>query len=195
MSIIMKNNKTIVVFVLLIITAALYRVWDSRPFGFAPQIAMALFAGSVMRDKRFSFLVPLFSMLISDALYQVLYSQGLTQIKGFYEGQWVNYILFTSITVIGFFIRKNNVSSIIVGSLAGAVFFYLTSNFFDWIGGGLDINNQPYPKTFQGLVDCFVAGLPFFRGSVWATLLFNGVFFGCYYLYSRYVERVQLQSA
>lgn len=192
----MKNNKTtIVVFVLLIITAALYRVWDNRPFGFAPQIAMALFAGSVIRDKRFSFLVPLFSMLISDALYQVLYSQGLTQIKGFYEGQWVNYILFTSITVIGFFIRKKNLSSIILGSLAGAVFFYLTSNFFDWIGGGLDINNQPYPKTFQGLIDCFVAALPFFRGSIWATLLFNGVFFGCYYLYTRYAVKVQPESA
>lgn len=192
----MKNNKALIlVFVLLVISAALYRVWDGRPFGFAPQIAMALFAGSVIRDKRFSFLVPLLSMLVSDVLYQALYSQGLTPIKGFYEGQWVNYILFTSITVIGFFIKKNKIGSIIVGSLAGAIFFYLTSNFFDWIGGGLDINNQPYPKTFEGLINCFVAGLPFFRGSVWATLLFNGIFFGCYYLYERFVIKIQPQAA
>src|SRR5215813_2883416 len=115
----MRNNKTtILVFVLLVIAAALYRVWDHRPWGFAPQIAMALFAGSVIKDKRFSFLVPLFSMLISDVLYQVLYLEGLTEIKGFYEGQWVNYVLFTAITVIGFFIRKNNVTSIILGSVA-----------------------------------------------------------------------------
>jgi hypothetical protein len=186
----MKNNKTIIlVFILLVIAAALYRVWDYRPLGFAPQIAMALFAGSVIKDRRFSFLVPLFSMLVSDILYQVLYMQGLTEIKGFYEGQWVNYVLFTAITVIGFLIRKNNVSSIILGSLAGVVFFFLTSNFLDWIGGGLDINNQPYPKTFNGLINCFVAGLPFLRGSVFATLLFNGIFFGCYYLYSRYVTK------
>ncbi|TMI92512.1 MAG: hypothetical protein E6H06_13800 [Bacteroidetes bacterium] len=192
----MKNNKALIlVFVLLVISAALYRVWDGRPFGFAPQIAMALFAGSVIRDKRFSFLVPLLSMLVSDVLYQALYSQGLTPIKGFYEGQWVNYILFTSITVIGFFIKRNKIGSIIVGSLAGAIFFYLTSNFFDWIGGGLDINNQPYPKTFEGLINCFVAGLPFFRGSVWATLLFNGIFFGCFYLYERFVIKIQPQAA
>ena len=39
----MKNKKTtILVFVLLIVAAALYRVWDNRPWGFAPQIAMAL---------------------------------------------------------------------------------------------------------------------------------------------------------
>jgi len=192
----MKSNKTtVVVFVLLVIAAALYRVWDNRPLGFAPQIAMALFAGSVIKDKRFSFLVPLFSMIVSDVLYQILYTQGLTPIRGFYDGQWVNYILFTSITVIGFFIKKNNVGSIIVGSLAGAAFFYLTSNFFDWLGGGLDLNNQPYPKTFDGLMRCFTAGLPFFRGSVFATLLFNGIFFGCYYLYSRYFLKVRPQVA
>jgi len=186
----MKNKKTtILVFVLLIVAAALYRVWDNRPWGFAPQIAMALFAGSVIKDKRFSFLVPLFSMLISDVLYQFLYSRGLTEIRGFYHGQWVNYILFTAVTVIGFFINKNKVGSIILGSLAGAILFFITSNFLDWIGGGLDINNQPYPKTFTGLMSCYTAGLPFLKGSLWATLLFNGIFFGCYHLFSRYSVR------
>lgn len=192
----MDNKKSIIlVFLLLIVAAAVYRAWDGRPWGFAPQIAMALFAGSVIKDKRISFLVPLFSMLISDVLYQILYSQGLTEIKGFYGGpQWVNYILFTAVTVIGFFIKKNNVGSIIIGSLAGAVFFFITSNFLDWAGGGLDINNQPYPKTFEGLMLCYKAAIPFFRGSVWATLLFNGIFFGCYYLSSRYLLKTQTQG-
>ena len=105
----MENKKTtILVFALLIIAAALYRVWDHRPWGFAPQIAMALFAGSVIKDKKFAFLVPLFSMLISDSLYQVLYSQGLTEIRGFYEGQWVNYILFTAVTAIVAFATRIN---------------------------------------------------------------------------------------
>jgi hypothetical protein len=192
----MGNKKTtILVFALLIIAAALYRVWDHRPWGFAPQIAMALFAGSVIKDKKFAFLVPLFSMLISDSLYQVLYSQGLTEIRGFYEGQLVNYILFTAITAIGFFIKKNHIGSIILGSLGGAIFFFVTSNFFDWLGGGLDIKGQPYPKTFEGLMNCFAAGLPFFRGSIWATLLFSGIFFGCYYLYQRYILKIRPQTA
>jgi hypothetical protein len=186
----MKNKKTtILVFVLLVIAAALYRVWEGRPFGFAPQIAMALFAGSVIKDKRFSFLVPLFSMLVSDVLYQVLYLQGLTEIPGFYHGQWVNYVLFTAITGIGFLINKNKIASIILGSLGGVVFFYIASNFLDWLGGGLDINNQAYPKTFNGLMQCFAAGLPFLKGSLYATLLFNGIFFGCFYLFNRYSTR------
>jgi hypothetical protein len=181
------NKKTaIFLFALLIVACSLYRVWDNRPFGFAPQIAMALFAGSIINNKKLSFFVPLLSMFISDIIYQILYSQGLTQIKGFYDGQWVNYLLFTAITFIGFFINKYNVTHIIVGSLAGVVFFFITSNLFNWIGGGLDINNQPYPKTFDGLINCFAAGLPFLRGSLFATLVFNGVFFGAYWLYHRY---------
>ena len=188
----MRNNKTtILVFVLLIIAASLYRVWDNRPFGFAPQIAMALFAGSVIKDKRFSLLVPLLSLLISDVLYHFLSRQGLSDLTGFYEGQWVNYLLFIAITFIGFFIKRNNIGHIILGSVGGAVFFFIASNLFLWIGGGLDINNQPYPKTWGGLMSCFAAGLPFFRGSLLATLFFNTIFFGSYYLYNRYVLKVQ----
>src|SRR5262245_36989279 len=140
----MKNNwTTIIVFALLIIACSLYRVWDNRPLGFAPQIAMALFAGSVIQNKKFAFLVPILSMLISDLLYQFLYQQGLTDIKGFYSGQLTNYILFSLVTVIGFFINKNKLAHILVGSLAGVIFYFLASNFAQWIGGGLDINNQP----------------------------------------------------
>ena len=193
----MKPNKTnLFILFLLILAAALYRVWDSRPMGFAPQIAMALFAGSVSKDKRFAFLFPILSLFISDLLYQFLYSQGLTTIKGFYGGaQWVNYVLFTAITFIGFAIKRNNISSIIIGSLAGAIFFFLTSNFFMWLGGGLDINNQPYPKTFNGLMACMAAGLPFFKWSVISTLLFNGVFFGCYYLLGKSILKKEMQVA
>lgn len=186
----MKNNKvTLLVFALLIIACALYRVWDNRPFGFAPQIAMALFAGSVIRDRRFSFLVPLLSMFISDALYEVLYRQGLTDLKGFYDGQLLNYALFCAVTIIGFFVNKNRIVHIIAGSITGVIFYFLASNFGNWIGGGLDINNAPYPRTWDGLMSCYAAGLPFLKGSFFATLLFSGIFFGVHYLYTRYVVR------
>jgi hypothetical protein len=126
----MKLNKSnLLVLFILILACALYRVWDSRPMGFAPQIAMALFAGSISKDKRFAFLFPVLSLFISDLLYQFLYSQGLSTIKGFYHGQWENYLLIASITVIGFFINKNKIGQIFMGSLAGAVYFFLISTF------------------------------------------------------------------
>jgi hypothetical protein len=192
----MKLNKSnLLVLFILILACALYRVWDSRPMGFAPQIAMALFAGSVSKDKRFAFLFPVLSLFISDLLYQFLYSQGLSTIKGFYSGQWQNYLLIASITVIGFFINKNRVSQIFIGSLAGAVYFFLISNFMVWIGGGWDINNQPYPRSFSGLMLCYSEALPFFKWSVLSTLLFNGVFFGSFYLLGKSVLKKEVQAA
>jgi len=192
----MKLNKSnLLVLFILILACALYRVWDSRPMGFAPQIAMALFAGSVSKDKRFAFLFPVLSLFISDLLYQFLYSQGLSTIKGFYSGQWQNYLLIASITVIGFFINKNRISQIFIGSLAGAIYFFLISNLLVWIGGGWDINNQPYPRSFSGLMLCYSEALPFFKWSVLSTLLFNGVFFGSFYLLGKSVLKKEMQAA
>jgi hypothetical protein len=183
----MKQNKTnTIVFLLLVVIGALYRVWDNRPLGFAPQIAMALFAGSVIKDKKIAFLFPLLSMLVSDALYQLLYTQGLTSIAGFYKGQWVNYILFAGITIIGFGINSSKVGQIFAGSIAGVLFFFIVSNFLVWIGGGLDLYNQPYSKTFDGLMTCYAAGLPFLKGSLIATFIFSAVLFGGYNLVGRW---------
>lgn len=192
----MKLNKSnLLILFVLILACALYRVWDTRPMGFAPQIAMALFAGSVSRDKRFAFLFPILSLFISDLLYQFLYSQGLTTIKGFYSGQISNYLVIASITIIGFFINKNKIGQIVAGSLAGAVYFFLLSNFTVWIGGGWDINNQPYQRSFSGLLLCYTEALPFFKWSVLSTLLFNGVFFGSYYLLGRSILKKEMQAA
>ena len=192
----MKLNKSnLLVLFILILACALYRVWDTRPMGFAPQIAMALFAGSISKDKRFAFLFPILSLFISDLLYQFLYSQGLSTIKGFYEGQWQIYLMIASITIIGFFINKNKIGQIFIGSLAGAVYFFIISNFMVWIGGGWDINNQPYPRSFDGLMLCFSEGLPFFKWSLLSTLLFNGIFFGTFYLLGKSVLKKEIQAA
>ena len=192
----MKLNKSnLLVLFILILACALYRIWDGRPMGFAPQIAMALFAGSISKDKRFAFLFPILSLFISDLLYQFLYSQGLSTIKGFYEGQWQIYLMIASITIIGFFINKNKIGQIFLGSLAGAVYFFLISNFMVWVGGGWDINNQPYPRSFSGLMLCYSEALPFFKWSVLSTLLFNGVFFGSYYLLGKSVLKKEMQAA
>ena len=189
------NRSNLLILFILILACALYRVWDSRPMGFAPQIAMALFAGSISKDKRFAFLFPILSLFISDLIYQLLYMQGLSTIKGFYSGQWQNYLLIASITVIGFFINKNRIGQIFIGSLAGAVYFFLISNFMVWIGGGWDINNQPYPRSFSGLMLCYSEALPFFKWSVLSTLVFNGIFFGSYYLLGKTALKKEMQAA
>ena len=177
------SRNLIISFVLLVVIASLYRIMP-RPWGFAPQIAMALFAGSVTKDKKFAFALPLLSMFLSDLLYHVLYINQLTPIQGFYSGQLTNYLLITSLTVIGFFIKERKVLSIAAGAVVGPTVYFLASNFLVWAGGG----GFYRPKTFGGLMMCYTDGLPFYQMSILATLIFGAVLFGGYYLLNRSVS-------
>ena len=190
------NKSLLVSFGLLILAASLYRAWPDRPYGFAPQMAMALFGGAIIKDKRLAFLLPLLSLLISDVLYQILYINGLTEIKGFYGGQWINYLLIASVTVFGFLLKKITALRVFAFSASGSIIFFLLSNFAVWAGGG----GYSRPKTLDGLMMCYYDGLAFLRdygvvkgfyGNLFiGDLFFCTLLFGSFYLLNRtFVER------
>ena len=187
----MKVNKNLLLsFLLLTIVAALYRIVP-RPVNFAPQIAMAVFAGAVIKDKKWAFLLPILSMFISDLLYQLLYLNGLTGIPGFYDGQWQNYILFALMTVVGFSIKKIKVLNVLAASIAAPTVFFILSNFVVWAGwqGTRGLNR---PKTFEGLLLCYNDALPFYGNSVMACIFFSAIFFGTYVLIRRRQEKMAI---
>jgi hypothetical protein len=190
----MKLNRSVLLaFAILILSASLYRAWPDRPIGFAPQLAMALFGGAVIKDKRWAFMLPLLSMLISDIFYQGLYMNGFSSIKGFYTGQWLNYLLIAGLTLFGFLIKKINVLRVSAFSIIGSVIFFLLSNFGVWIGGG----GFGRPKTTDGLMQCYADGLAFFRDNglikgfygnlVLGDLFFCALLFGSFFLLNRAV--------
>ncbi|HTD94996.1 MAG TPA: DUF6580 family putative transport protein [Chitinophagaceae bacterium] len=195
------NKSTIWAFVLLLVTASLYRVWDARPFGFAPQVAMALFGGAVIKDKRLAILLPLLSLLISDALYQILYVNGMTPISGFYRGQWVNYLLFAVITVFGMLMKRVSLKNVLGFTVSGSLIFFLLSNFGVWIGSG----GFARPHTFNGLLLCYGDAVAFYRdygmikgfygNQLLGDLFFSGVLFGAYAIIKNYVVKSSLKTA
>lgn len=189
----MKITKRVVIaLILLTVVCALYRIVPGRPWGFAPQIAMAIFGGAIfIKNKKWAFAVPLFSMFLSDALYQLLYVAGIHPMPGFYEGQWQNYILFTLLTSIGFLLKKVNVLNVLLASIAAPTVYFILSNFLVWTsGGGLE-----RPKTFAGLMMCYGDGVPFYQNSMYATVFFSAVLFGGYYLIQRGMLDKQKQLA
>jgi hypothetical protein len=171
-------------FILLIVIASLYRIMPGRPYGFAPQIAMAIFGGAIIKDKKFAFLLPLLAMFVSDCLYQLLYINGVGTMYGFYEGQVLNYILFGGLTVFGFFIKKLNVKRIAIASVAAPTAYFLASNFFVWASSS-PLAGLGRPKTFAGLMMCYTDGLPFYPWSVASTFVFSAILFGSYYLMTK----------
>jgi len=174
-----SSNKIIWSFVLLVVIAGLYRIIPGRPYGFAPQWAMAVFAGAVIKDRKWAFIIPILSMFISDLIYQLLYIGGLSSIPGFYEGQWQNYILFTLLVFVGFAIKKLNVLQIVAASLAAPSLYFIISNFLVWASNGTT-RGLDRPKTFNGLMLCYSDGIPFYKTSILATLVFSAVLFGTY---------------
>ena len=175
----MKMNKSIIgSLVLLIVVASLYRIIPGRPWGFAPQIAMALFGGAAIKDKKWAFALPVFSMFLSDLLYHALYLNGLTIIPGFYHGQITNYLLFAGITCIGFLMKRIAVVPVVLYALITPTAYFLASNFIVWANGG----GLRHPKTFAGLLQCYTDGFPFYQTSILATLFFSAILFGAYYL-------------
>ncbi len=171
-------------FILLIVIASLYRIMPGRPYGFAPQIAMAIFGGAIIKDKKFAFLLPLLAMFVSDCLYQLLYINGVGTMYGFYEGQVLNYILFGGLTVFGFFVKNLNVKKIALASVAAPTAYFLASNFFVWASSS-PLAGLGRPKTFAGLMMCYSDGLPFYPWSVASTFVFSAILFGSYYLMTK----------
>lgn len=198
----MKLNKSVLVaFGMLVLVSGLYRAWEGRPMGFAPQIAMAIFGGAIIKDKRLAFILPLLSMLLSDLLYQALYMAGWNTMKGFYEGQMIHYVLFAALTLFGFLMKRINLLNVAAFSISGSLLFFIASNFFVWLGGG-GFNR---PKTFDGLMMCYTDALAFYReyglingfagNVVIGDLFFCGILFGGYYLIKRWVLEPKNQLA
>lgn len=188
----MKINRSLVIsLIVMVLVSALYRILPNRPMGFAPQIAIGLFSGALfVKDKKWAFALPLLSMFISDLLYQVLYTYGMTSIMGFYDGQWINYLLFAGLTCFGFLIRKNRISNVVVAALAAPTTYFLVSNFLVWASNrGFGLNR---PQTFSGLLLTYSDALPFYLNSLMATVVFSAVLFGTYYLAQNWFTKKQL---
>lgn len=186
----MKSKRSLVISIILVVLiSALYRAMPNRPWGFAPQWAIAIFSGALFaRDKKMAFILPLISMFISDLLYQVLYKNGLTVIPGFYSGQWLNYLLFTAMAVYGFLFNTKKISGILGASIAAPTTYFIISNFLVWISGG----GWHHPKTMSGLVQCFVDAVPFYTNSLISSIIFSAILFGVYTLVINTADKKQL---
>ena len=168
----MKFNVRLIVFTLVLVALATACKFFFGPdlawSGFSPVIAIALFAGLIMKQKDMSFMLPLLALFISDAVIQFLYSQDLFPYAGFYNGQWKNYLLLMGATLVGWALKGRTNTSLIVGAIAAPTVFFLISNLMVWTGTSEAI----YAKSFSGLMTCYEAALPFYKNSLIATLVF-----------------------
>lgn len=148
----------------IVILAVVMRMLPHWP-NFTPLAAMALFAGTWMKRKELAFAIPVAAMLISDIFL------------GFHQTMIAVYASFMIIVLLGFYLRRNvKVHTVIMASLASSVIFFVITNFAVWMSGMVG-----YPMTAGGLLQSYVAAIPFFRNAILGDLLYNAVFFGSFY--------------
>jgi hypothetical protein len=89
---------------------------------------------------------------------------------------------FIGYAAIGWAFLRRTRSPISIGTVAlsGSLFFFLVSNFVCWLQPSLG-----YERSLAGLVKCYVAAVPFFRGTILGDLAFTGVLFGAHAILSR----------
>lgn len=182
----MKNSKTvIIVLCLLVFASAVFRIIP-HPWGFTPLFSMAVFGGAMFsNDKKMAFVLPLVSLFVGDVIMQLLYTSHLTIMPGFYQGQWKTYVLFALITTIGFLVNRKTILSEVVSvfcaSLAAPTAFFFLSNFMVWAGPD-GLRGLNHPRTLDGLILTIQDGLPFYPNNLYSTLLFSVFLFGGYHL-------------
>ncbi|UKJ06295.1 DUF6580 family putative transport protein [Solitalea lacus] len=156
-------NPRFAVVTLMIVIAAITRFLPHPP-NFTAIGSLALFGGAMYADKRLAVIMPLAAMFISDLFIPYGFSPAV-------------YASFVGIVIIGFMLRnKVGVKNVVLATLASAVLFFVVSNFFVWFGGTM------YPQTFEGLLLCYTAAIPFFWNMLAGTVFFNLIFFGGFYL-------------
>ena len=160
--------------IILLFVGIASRLIDHSP-NFTPIISLALFSG-IYLPRKHALWLPLALMILSDLVI------------GFHDTiiyTWGSVVL---ITWIGMKVRDNkSLASILTSNLAGAVLFFIITNLGAW--------PTLYPMTWQGLTDCFVMAIPFFRNTFYSTILYSVIFFGAYEFIAVRVKRTRWASA
>ncbi len=158
----MQNKQPLIVIALLILAAACSRLIPHPP-NFAPIASLAIFGGAVISNKKYALLLPIGALLLSDILFELF-----TTTQGFYDiSQSFVYAAFFIITFLASKIKKVNAVNILFACLWSGAIFFILSNFGVWLTGAF------YPKTFNGLMQCYAAAIPFYKNELFGNMLLN----------------------
>jgi hypothetical protein len=164
----------------IIILAAATRLIP-HAYNFSPLGAIALFGAAHFARKVYAVIIPLAATWLSDLfLNNVIYKAYFPEFTWIYPGfYWIygSYLLIV-LAGIGIF-SKITVVRTAIGALSASAIFFIVSNFGVWAAGGM------YPKTFEGLMLCYTAALPFLQGTLTGDIIFSTLLFGGYYLLQR----------
>ena len=85
-------------------------------------------------------------------------------------------IIFISLTS---YLFQRNIYMRIIGAVCGSLVFYIISNFGVWSLGS-------YGYSFNGLLICYIAAIPFYSNTLISTILYSALIEAINTIYKRY---------
>lgn len=174
----------------IIFAAAFLRLLPHEP-NFTPIAAIALFGGAYLNKKTAIFL-PLIIMLLSDYLLLYInpfdistsnFTQLISPIYLFHSTILFVYFSFIIAAITGILIRNSKKPLFIIAASAFiSIQFFIITNFGVWATGY-------YPRTVEGLITTYIAGIPFFKGTFLGDMFYTILFFGGYELVRQFVSK------
>lgn len=145
---------------------------------FTPIAAMALFGGAYL-NRRYAILVPLLALFASDLFIGLYSPMVMISVYG----------SFVLTGLIGLWLKsRRNPRNIVLAVVGSSILFFLITNLSVWAAGA-------YARDLSGLVQSYLMGLPFLRGTLSGDLFYTAVFFGGYELATRLVNNKKLVLA
>jgi hypothetical protein len=164
-----------------------------HPPNFSPIGSIALFGAAYYSKRYWSYFIPLIAMFLSDmALNNVIYHSLFNGFTWFYSGALYTYGAILLIVLLGTLtLKKIRIPNLIASALGASIIFYIVSNFGVWASNGM---YGMYPRTFAGLMECYIAGLPFLQNLLAGDFVYTIVLFGAFELIQYRFPSLRLQN-
>lgn len=177
----MSKRSSYTLFIVSLVALGIFSRFIPHPPNATAIGAVALFGGFAFKNFRTSILVLFLSLFISDlALNNLVYASYNDGFVWLTSGATFIYSGFLISIVLGYFLKKKyTISGIATGSVLSVLAFFLITNAAVWASSVM------YPKTFNGLMAAYAAGIPFALNQLLATVLYASVLFGAHALYTR----------
>jgi hypothetical protein len=146
-----------------IAAVALYRIAPHLP-NLTPVGAMFVLGGLYLGRNLGWMAAPFAGLLVSDTVLNLAYDG-----RPIHAGRVFDYAAFLVVGLAARWMADKPLAGRIGVVVAAPVVFFLISNLGVWASGSL------YPRTLQGLIDCYTLAVPFFRGTLVGDWLFAGV--------------------
>jgi hypothetical protein len=138
---------------------------------FTPMGAVAIFSGTYFADKWKAGLVSIVTLFATDIFINYLYTSQITWFDT--SSIWL-YASLIGMIMIGSFIKKVNVTNVLLASLAGVAIHWLLTDIEPWLYSGY------YDKGLIGYGESLLAAIDFERNMLLADAIFGAVLFGSY---------------